>query len=63
MSTTMSKSYDEPFRLVEVITSVQRRLCWSLAEKVLKCSRILDRPAGGFSGPRLMADGMRRSHS
>jgi len=29
----------------------------------LKCSRNLDRPAGGFSGPRLTADGMRRRRS
>jgi transposase len=29
----MSKSSDEPFRLVEVTASVQRR-CWSVAEKV-----------------------------
>lgn len=34
MSTTMSKSSDEPFRRVEVITSVQRRRRWSVAEKV-----------------------------
>ena len=30
----MSKSPDEPFRRVEVITSVQRRRRWSVAEKV-----------------------------
>lgn len=30
----MSKSSDEPFRRVEVITSVQRRRRWSVAEKV-----------------------------
>lgn len=34
MSTTMSKSSDEPFRRVEVITSAQRRRRWSVAEKV-----------------------------
>ena len=34
MSTTMSKSSDEPCRRVEVITSVQRRRRWSVAEKV-----------------------------
>src|SRR5688500_3361505 len=34
MSTTMSKNPDEPFRRVEVITSVQRRRRWSVAEKV-----------------------------
>jgi transposase len=30
----MSQSSDEPFRRVEVITSVQRRRRWSVAEKV-----------------------------
>jgi transposase len=30
----MSKSSDEPFRRVEVITSVQRRRRWSVTEKV-----------------------------
>jgi len=30
----MSKSTDEPFQRVEVITSVQRRRRWSVAEKV-----------------------------
>jgi transposase len=30
----MSKSSDEPFRRIEVITSVQRRRRWSVAEKV-----------------------------
>ena len=34
MSTTMSKSSDEPLRWVEVITSVQRRRRWSVSEKV-----------------------------
>jgi transposase len=34
MSTTMSKRSDKPFRRVEVITSVQRRRRWSVAEKV-----------------------------
>lgn len=34
MSTTMSQSPDEPFRRIEVITSVQRRRRWSVAEKV-----------------------------
>ncbi len=33
MNTTMSKSYDEPLRRVEVITSVQRRRPWSVAKK------------------------------
>jgi transposase len=30
----MSKSSDEPFRRVEVITSVRRRRRWSVVEKV-----------------------------
>jgi transposase len=30
----MSKSSDEPFQRIEVITSVQRRRRWSVAEKV-----------------------------
>lgn len=34
MNTAMSKSPDEPFRRVEVITSVQDRRHWSVAEKV-----------------------------
>lgn len=34
MSTTMSKASDVPFSRVEVITSVQRRRRWSVAEKV-----------------------------
>lgn len=34
MSTTMSKATDVPFSRVEVITSVQRRRRWSVAEKV-----------------------------
>ena len=34
MSTTISKSPDEPFRRVEVITSVQRRRRWPVVEKV-----------------------------
>jgi putative transposase len=34
MGTSMSDSSDEPFRRVKVITSVQRRPRWSVAEKV-----------------------------
>ena len=37
-----------------------RREGWEV--NPMKCSPDLDRPAGGFSGLGLMADGMRRSH-
>lgn len=51
MSTTMSKSTDEPFRRVEVITSVQRRRRWSVAEKVRLVEQAMQ--PGLVNGPRI----------
>lgn len=51
-------------KTVEMMTChrifIQRQL---EPRRAMRCSQILDRPAGGFSGLRLTADGMRRRHS